>query len=54
MEAGSNDMVTRARGWAGASHWRYRALPQVTGLSSAGWAAGLLLLLLPWGIVRWV
>ena len=40
MEAGSNDMVTRARGWAGASHWRYRALPQVGGLSSAGWAAG--------------
>ena len=29
MEAGSNDMVTRARGWAGASHWRDRALPQV-------------------------
>ena len=29
IEAGSNDMVTRAQGWAGASHWRYRAVPQV-------------------------
>lgn len=29
IEAGSNGMVTRAKGWAGASHWRYRAVPQV-------------------------
>ncbi|KAL4421403.1 hypothetical protein ABPG75_010694 [Micractinium tetrahymenae] len=28
IEAGSNGMVTRAKGWAGASHWRYRAVPQ--------------------------
>ncbi|EFN54475.1 hypothetical protein CHLNCDRAFT_135132 [Chlorella variabilis] len=28
IEAGSNSMVTRAKGWAGASHWKYRAVPQ--------------------------
>jgi hypothetical protein len=33
IEAGSNGMVTRAKGWAGASHWKYRAVPQVGALT---------------------
>ncbi|PRW32517.1 condensin complex subunit 2 [Chlorella sorokiniana] len=28
VEAGSNNMVTRAKGWAGGAHWKYRAVPQ--------------------------
>ncbi|PSC75846.1 condensin complex subunit 2 [Micractinium conductrix] len=31
IEAGSNDAATRAKGWAGASHWRYRAVQQPAG-----------------------
>lgn len=33
-------MVTRAKGWAGASHWRYRAVPQVPMLGAC-WMPGL-------------
>ena len=29
VEAGNNGMVTRAKGWAGGAHWKYRAVPQV-------------------------
>ncbi|KAI7835644.1 hypothetical protein COHA_010458 [Chlorella ohadii] len=28
VEAGNNGMVTRAKGWAGGAHWKYRAVPQ--------------------------
>lgn len=29
IEAGSNNAATRAKGWAGGAHWKYRAVPQV-------------------------